>query len=228
MTTATTLTDKLQTLAKRGATEGERAAAHRTLARIRARQHRPTEPYRYAFEGDKYRATKTLTALEVAVMIREDIKVARKVARQARLHGAELAVVDPIAALPKEARVTVRRTWATHTSVITITVRGLTGARWWRRARGFVARDGFRSEYNEPRYFPALALTDVGQALEELATAYNFDDSDTQSDYFHRRFFLDVKALAPGETYPDDIGGHKGRYYRNQVREWIGEEAVPA
>jgi hypothetical protein len=206
--------------------ENERDAARRALARVQARTEQRQVDYRYAWEGGKYRETKDLSALQIAALIREDIKVVRKAARMAARSNADVAVFDPIASLPKEARVTVRRTWVTHTARIVIAIRGLDGEHWWRYARGYQApQHGHPVEYNEPRYFARLPLYEVGDALADLANAYNFDNSDLMTDYHHVRFYLDIEAFPPSGYAPDIAGGR--RFYTEQITEWIGEEPLP-
>jgi hypothetical protein len=220
------LMDSLSELATRGATEGEREAAARALAKMESRRQKATpntEPYRFEFEGENYRDTASLSTKEVAALIRAEIKAIRTAARRAGVGSAELAIADPIAAaitsLPREANVTVRRDYAGWHSIIRITVRKLEGENWWRMARGYVQWNGYENTEQEPHAYPTAALAEVGDALGALANAYNYDNSDPMTDYYNKRFSLDVDAIPPGEKYGRDI--HYCSRWLESVREWI-------
>lgn len=202
--------------------DNERDAAKRALARVTARTS-SDGPYLFKFEGAKYRSTRGYDVKTIATLIREDIKITRKAAKRAGMHGAELMVADPIAALPQEARVTVACPQSGSTPKISVTIRGLAGDTWWTFARGWVGHDGYRSEFGSLVAFPTSALANLGAALRCLASAYSFDDSDTQSDYVHCRFSLAVRAMSP-TGYMDDIG--RGRPMQDRVSEWIDPAPV--
>lgn len=125
--------------------------------------------------GEKYESTKDLRIAEVAKLIREDIKAAVKAG-----------------ALPVGLKVSVRSESFSGGRAIRMSVTRLPwGFVLLNRARLAAEIENPLQDSREPRFSPeALALT---EKLDAIAWAYNYDGSDTQSDYFHVRFY-DGKA----------------------------------
>ncbi|MDX3077847.1 hypothetical protein [Streptomyces sp. MI02-7b] len=77
--------------------------------------------------GAKYEQVKGLRLKDIAAIIREDIKLARKIDRMMDAPGA-VAVVDaltPLAAMPKQIKVSVRTDWSSTTGAIRVKVYNL-------------------------------------------------------------------------------------------------------
>lgn len=215
--------DSLQALIDHPNTkEGERDAARHALARLQAKQQQkaPSEPVAYRFEGAKFRETAHLSPKKLGALIRGEIKAIRKAAAKLDPGDSDVAEVDPIGTLPTGAKVSVR-TENTETPVITMTVRALTGERWWRWARGYVLTGGVRSEYRHGTYWPLSPVHEVGAALKELANQYGFDDSDSQIDHFHQRFYTHVEVETPDGRRMSI--GHP-RSLESDVGRWIEDD----
>jgi hypothetical protein len=113
-------------------------------------------------EGKSYTATKNLRVTEIAKLVRADIK----------------------AIMPKGFKVSVRSTYNT----ISATVTGVpAGFQYW--------TDEFLA-HNDRCFFEGTRLTAEARvvigALERIVGAYNYDNSDSQSDYFDTRFYARV------------------------------------
>lgn len=163
--------------------EAERDAARRMLARLTAKDtadggHAPASHIWY---GEKYDHEHRFSTTDIAKLIREDIKVARKVAKMAAAPGG-IAVVDPIADAPAEIKFSVRSQYFAGGSSIDIHVKNI--AREW----GFIRED---RGYGESEY-PSAALAALAAELKGIMDAYNHDGSDTQADYWDVRFYGSV------------------------------------
>jgi hypothetical protein len=173
----------LESLVEQGATAGERDAAERMLARYRAKAETEAAEYVWTpnWAGAKYDRGQSLSTVEIAALIRADIKMAIKVAKAASAPGA-VAVYDAFAVLPAGIKIGVK---VPHYGAITITVKNIPGE--W----GFEMGEYYPGE---PQKMPTRALCDLGCELAEIGNAYNYDNSDTQSDHFDRRYYLNVYA----------------------------------
>jgi hypothetical protein len=122
-------------------------------------------------EGSKYVATKNLRDTEIAKLIRGDIKAA-------------IAAGD----LPKGLKCSVRTSGSSTHSAIDITVTAVpAGFLYWTEA--FLVHDLMHPHV----CFDGDRTTEEAQAivrkLEQIHGAYNFDNSDSQTDYFHVRYY---------------------------------------
>lgn len=211
MTATTTATDALahrirtitDIINRKSTPEGERAAARHMLAQLQAKADKLAEEagvttqewgagYRLpeGWYGAKYERGKHLSATEIAALIRADIKLARKLGERAAEPGA-LRYPDPIGDAPDFLKITVRKQSYSGGRSITVTIRGVP-ADWW------VTEPAYWDEtYPITKAGPRLA--ELGQALRELANAYNYDRSDIQVDYFDKNFYLHVEADGQGE-----------------------------
>jgi len=128
----------------------------------------------HKFEGADYRSTQNLNNQQLKAVIRDDVKRFLKCSanpvKGAKLTGCRannrkisLEITVPDDAPYNHARTFCNRFHALYVGGFNHYTRGATG--------------------------PCDLLQ---QGVAELAQAYNFDDSDSQSDYFHCRFYLDV------------------------------------
>ena len=150
----------------------------------------------YHFTGTKYNSQ--MSTKEIAKAVRDEVKAALK-----------------SGALPAGAKISVRLDQGSTSSSIYVTLKELPEGvccpyseeylAYYKEAkpRGFV--DPFRGE---SRYIPLVA--DMLKKLGEMLNAYNRDRSDTQSDYFNRRFWDHVEVayeLGKEERYTHLMGG---------------------
>lgn len=163
--------------------ENERAAAQAMLTRI---LEKAVAEGRKAYAdsrwyGEKYdRIPKHAPTKDIAAAIREEIKLARKIAKQTA-DGGDIKLFDPIGDAPAEIKYSVR---VPHYGSITIEIKNIPHA--W----GWVAEDrnGYMGE------FPTEALRTLGRELKSVMNAYNHDGSDLMTDYFDVRFYGSVRA----------------------------------
>lgn len=125
------------------------------------------------FQGTKYEATAKLSLTDVAKLCRADIKAAVKAGT-----------------LPQGLKVSVRTDYYAGGASIRVAVTALpAGFPVLNAERVKVDHEDphtFRPEYHYPRYTPeATALL---KTLAGIFDAYNFDNSDSMTDYFHTRF----------------------------------------
>lgn len=178
---------------------GEREAAERARARVAASlakaepaQAGQWEPW---FKGDKYEETRGLAANgQLTRLIRADLKLAVKAARATAGPGAVAVAGDPFATMPASVRFSVT---TPHYGSVRIKVAGIPED--W----------GYRTEMNRPypgenRVYRA-ALVRLSEAVHDIANAYNYDNSDVQSDYFCRRYYLSVVDGSTGCSLPQSM-----------------------
>ncbi|CAL9611144.1 hypothetical protein SUDANB1_05628 [Streptomyces sp. enrichment culture] len=180
---------------------GERAAAERMLDRAiaaareagqitEAGDKREAKWYGYRLPevsyGARYEEVKRMSLTEIAKRIREDIKLARKVeAKMGQAVGAEVATVDPLAALatmPKGIKVSVRTDYFSGGGSIDVRVYNLPEKGW-----GYVKELDRYGMYEQ--WVPGPQLKPILKALEEIHGWYNFDGSDAMVDYFHVNYY---------------------------------------
>ncbi|MFD4356827.1 hypothetical protein ACFWPX_30045 [Nocardia sp. NPDC058518] len=163
--------------------EHERAAAAAMLERIRANNPATTgdhDPYAggpYARTyGEKYNhLPKYASTVEIAKVIRAEIKFARKTAKATTTTG-DIKAFDPIGDAPDPITYGVR---VPHHGSINVTVKNIPSE--WGDVRE--TRNGHEADY------PTEALRTLGHALRDVMSAYNHDGSDSQTDYFDVRFY---------------------------------------
>lgn len=163
--------------------EAERDAAIRMLARLQAKAgtaaaaHSSRRVY-----GSKYDKVKGFTRAEIAKLIREDIKLARKISKQVAEPGA-LKTVDPIGDSPAGIRFSVRTENYSGGGSIDVFIRNIPSG--W----GFELQ---KDDWGEPMEMPTPALRSLAKELKKIMDAYNYDGSDITTDYFDVRFYGSV------------------------------------
>ncbi len=143
--------------------------------------------------GAKYDHTNKLTTVDIAKLIREEIKLLRKIAKSAGAIADETALkaVDPIGDMPAQIKISVRSQYYSGGSSIDITVKNVP-LRW-----GFVPA-AQPTEYR--RYDRSPALNALTMALRSAMSAYNHDGSDILSDYWDVRFMGFVEVEHPEDA----------------------------
>lgn len=169
--------------------EAERDAAKRALERVLAKagqspKSEATRPswYRERVYGAKYESMggRYMTAAEIAKLIRADIKLALKAARATAEPGS-LAVIDPLAAMPAEIKVTVKAETYSGGRSIDVVMRGVPED--W----GFSMQEDRYSR--KLRSMPSPALREAAQALKEILHAYNYDGSSPEVDHYDVNYY---------------------------------------
>jgi len=180
--------------AKTGA--DERDAARRALLRIHAAQAEASQDdagyqrFHSAghWKGSKYEQARRLGLAEIAKLMREDIKISRKVGKSVP-GSTDLAVVDPIADAPAEIKISIRSRYFSGGGAIDVTILNVPAAWGWTESE-------IDEGYNDGRVHkiatPAFAAYKA--AIEEIYNAYNYDNSDAQIDYFDRHYWGSVST----------------------------------
>jgi hypothetical protein len=151
------------------------------------------------WQGGKYQDTRHIFDLTVITkLIRDEIKLLRKLGKQAQAAPADAALklLDPIGDAPAEIKIGVRQP---HYGSIKISVTGIPQAWGWRWGR---------DDYGQERWMPTDALRALGRELKALGEAYDYDNSDAMADHFDRRFYLNVEAAEPGSQWVSHGIGH--------------------
>ncbi|MFJ5927978.1 hypothetical protein ACIQF6_35825 [Kitasatospora sp. NPDC092948] len=173
----------------------ERAAAERALVRVRAAQAAAGEteeqrgggwarlPISY---GPKYDSR--LSTTEIAALIRQDIKLARKLAAKAGPDDTPGAIKlpNPIGDAPAEAKFSVRSEYFSGGSAIRMTVKDVSAEWAW----------SLKEVHGHPRRVATEAMETLASELRTLAGAYNFDGSDPMVDLYHVNFYLSLDVEA--------------------------------
>lgn len=135
--------------------------------------------------GAKYNRDEWLSTVEIAALIRAELKIARALAKYKAQPG-EVAIPDPvadvIAAAPAQIRFGVR---VPHYGSISVKVKNIP-AGW---GYGMYGEDYMTGE---PCEAPSPALYKLGAALKTLASQWNYDNSDSMTDHFDTRYYLNV------------------------------------
>ena len=190
--------ERLRALAEHPNTpEHERNLARHALGRL---LKRAAEADREAFaawapawQGEKFQETRGLSLTDITALIRDEIKMLRKIGKQAGATPAgagALQIPEPIDEAPAEIKIGVRQP---HYGLIKISVTGIPEVWGWQR--GIVL--------GSEQWVATGALARLGAELYALGNVYNFDDSDVQADHHHRRYYLNVEAQEPGSKYAD-------------------------
>jgi len=176
--------------------EDERDAAKRALLRIHAAQAEATkdvvDPEYLRFhnaghwKGSKYEQARRLDLAAIAKLMREDIKIARKVGK-ATPGATDLAVLDPIADAPAEIKVSIRSRYFSGGGAIDVVILNVPAAWGWTEGE---IDDGYNDGRVRKIATPAFAAYKA--AIEEIYNAYNYDNSDAQTDYFDRHYWGSV------------------------------------
>lgn len=175
--------------------DDERDAAKRALLRVHAAQAKTAQDGDADYQrfhnqghwkGSKYEQARRLGLAEIAKLMREDIKIARKVGKAAP-GATDLAIVDPIGDAPAEIKVSIRSRYFSGGGAIDVVIRNVPAAWGWTEGE-------IDNGYNDGRIHkiatPAFAAYKA--AIEEIHNAYNYDNSDTQTDYFERHYWGSV------------------------------------
>lgn len=166
--------------------ENERAAARRMLGRVLAKAEQQGTQVEGGFRdhrvyGDKYDKARSLGVVEIAKLMRADIKLALKVAKATAEPGS-LATFDAFAAIPDGIKITVR---TRHYTVIDIVVRNIPDAWGWTEET---------DDWGNKRPMPTPALNALAQELKTIHRAYNYDGSDISTDYFDVNYYGGVST----------------------------------
>lgn len=190
--------------AKTGA--DERDAARRALLRIHAAQAAKTEAttdegyQRFHsqghWKGSKYEQARRLSLTEIAKLMREDFKIARKVGKA--VPGAtDLAVADPIADAPPEIKLSIRTRYFSGGGAIDIDIRNVPAEWGWTEGE---IDDNYRDGRIHKIATPAFAAFKA--AVDEIHNAYNYDNSDAQVDHFDRHYWGSVSFREQSVHFP--------------------------
>lgn len=139
--------------------------------------------------GGKYEATSKLSMTDLTARIRDEIKLLRKLGKQAQAGASEgaLKISEPIGDAPASIRIGIRQL---HYGSLNIWVKDIPQEWGWVRGE----RNGYEC------WLATDDLKVLGQELRDLANAYNYDNSEIETDYFDRRFYLSVEAFGPDDT----------------------------
>jgi len=175
--------------------EEERAAAQRGLARLAQSYDldgttgvTTAERWLYnpgAWQGERYDSVKRMTLTEIAKLMREDYKLARKVGRRTapKLGQAvpgEVAAFDPIGDAPAEIKVSIRTEYYSGGGAIRVMIKNVPQDWGW-------TDEIDRHNYSFKQATPAMEAF-IG-AVQEIHRAYNYDNSDAMTDHFDRNYW---------------------------------------
>lgn len=176
--------------------DDERDAARRALKRLNDRHKTPddsgTTPQDGsrrlynpgAWQGSKYEQARYLSLTEIAKLIREDLKMSRK-AGQVAPGSADLAIPDPIADAPAQIKYSVRTRYYSGGGAIDLTIKNVPASWGWTEGT---------NEFGEPCKVATRAFAALHDEVERIHNAYNYDNSDAQTDYFERNYWGHVST----------------------------------
>ena len=129
------------------------------------------------FKGSKYEATKRMSTPEIAKLIREDIKAAKKRGQ-----------------LPAALKLSVRSDSFSGGSSIDIVIKALPEGQQLFNPEWMKATDNGKkyNEHNLPRY--TKTVRGWIELLKEIHRSYNRDNSDHMTDYFSVNYYGDVSV----------------------------------
>jgi hypothetical protein len=143
--------------------------------------------------GSKYEQAKNMGLAEIAKLMRQDIKLARKIGQKAAEPGA-VAVPDPIADMPAQIKVSITSRYYSGGGSIDIRVKNIPEA--W----GFVqVPDMYRPDVM--RTVPSPAFGALLVELRVIHFAYNYDNSDIMTDYFDNNYLGSVDYERPYDRH---------------------------
>lgn len=198
MTTATADRTKLQAKIERvraivdhpRTNEHLRAVADHKLEKLLAQLDKvtaaTTQPGRSSantWYGAKYDHSYTMTTVNIAKCIREEIKLARKLAKDNG--GSVPALIDPIGDAPASIKFSVRSQYFSGGSSIDIRLTGVPQSWGWEQRR---------DEFGRMRWMYTPAMKALMDELKRVMAAYNHDGSDITTDYFDVRFYGSVET----------------------------------
>jgi hypothetical protein len=132
-----------------------------------------------AWQGSKYEQASRLTLTEIAKLIREDIKMARKAGRVAP-GSTDLAIPDPIADAPAQIKYSVRTRYYSGGGAIDLVISNVPAGWGWTEET---------DEFGQPQKVATPAFSALHDEIERIHSAYNYDNSDSMTDYFERRYW---------------------------------------
>lgn len=162
--------------------ENEREAARRMLKRVLTKAREQGEQTGDRFPDHRVYGEKCdeqvrrLNVVEIAKLMRADIKLALKVAKATTQPGT-LATFDALAAIPDGVKITVR---TRHYTSIDIVVRNIPEAWGWTEEP---------DNWGRKRPVPTPALKALAQELKTIHRAYNYDGSDISTDHFDVNYY---------------------------------------
>lgn len=169
--------------------EEERDAGRRMLARVIASAKAKGENItsngyidRRTY-GSKYDKARGLRLADIAKLMREDIKLARKIGLKAAGPGA-LATIDPIGNAPASIKYAVRTQTYSGGGSINIIIKGIP-ADWYT-----VETDDRGDAYP----VASAALNALRDELRLIHEAYNYNGSDLMVDYFDVNYYGGVRV----------------------------------
>lgn len=180
--------ERLRALAEHPNTpQYEAELAQHALARLLKKHAEAWTPRNWL--GGKYEATSKLSMTDLTARIRDEIKLLRNLGKQAQAGTSEgaLKISDPIGDAPANIKIGIRQL---HYGSLKIWVKGIPQEWGWVRGE----RNGHEC------WLATDALKALGQELRDLGNAYNYDNSEIETDYFDRRFYLSVEAFGPDDT----------------------------
>jgi len=147
-----------------------------------------------SYQGRAYgskASTEYAPATQIAKWMRADIKVAHKFANAPAENAGGVAIPSGFSGIPKDIRITVRTESGSMYSSISIFVRNISPAWGWYTAP---VRGVYDDEW-ELKKTATPELLRLVRELEEIHWAYNWDGSDTMTDYFDVRYYGGVHLV---------------------------------
>ena len=144
---------------------------------------RPGRSASNTWYGAKYDYSYTLRTTDIAKLIREEIKLARKLAKGNR--SSTPALIDPIGDAPASIKFSVRSQYFSGGSSIDIRLSGVPQAWGWEKRA---------DEWGRERWMYTPAMKALMDELKKVMAAYNHDGSDIMTDYFDVRFYGSVET----------------------------------
>lgn len=133
------------------------------------------------FVGGRYQRGQDIK--DIAATLRKEFRAARKYAARTTASGdIGLAVIDPIGDIPESFKISVRIDRFSGGQSIDIAVTNVPkeDGEWFTYEEDM---------WREMRLVPTRRLKDLIGALEDALDAFNYDGSDTQTDYFNVNFY---------------------------------------
>ncbi|MFJ2882439.1 hypothetical protein ACIQGT_14040 [Streptomyces sp. NPDC093108] len=137
--------------------------------------------------GDKYDTVRNLALPAIAKLMRQDVKLARKLGQEAAEPGA-LALMDALGVMPAEIKVSITSRYYSGGGSIDIRVKNIPDD--W----GFVKEE---DTHGYVRTVPSPALAAVLADLKVIHWSYNFDGGDPYAEYAHRNYLGSVDYDRP-------------------------------
>lgn len=147
-----------------------------------------------AWKGAKYEQVSRMSLTEIAALMRADYKLARKLAKKTTPKPGEVALlgqageltsVDAIGDAPASIKVSIRTEYYSGGGSIDVMIKGIPQDWGW-------TEDVDRYGHPIKKATPAMAAFIA--AVQEIHSAYNFDNSDAMTDYFHRNYYGHVNT----------------------------------